>query len=831
MLRNVTARVRNVSDGGWGTAFFISGGLAVTAAHCVTPCRNGDRVQLEFGGAVLEATIAWSDPVIDAAVLQLVESRSSDSHIHLAHLVDVPTGQIGWSAFGFPGAYPEGLTITGSISSIEGSLAGSSAVELNCSQGVDSSALNGLSGAAVCVNNSCIGIIVTAPPMLKQRVILARPIKSICAAALQSIHSTEEETRVLSGVSPLSLDSFDRSFSQYLAAVRLASERLPQRTFLSFGLAKRCERRLDEVFVPPTVRPIVMDGGQLDAASAQEVCGRDDPDCPILEVPDAIRRAQKSGEPNVFLFGDPGSGKSALLRHIAAKAWEDPGAIGLDSPHIPMLVRLGNLSECAGVVEDWLWDGMCRGGEVKPKTRPPTGYFEAWSERMKARWLLLLDGFDEVPAKSRSSMLNSLACVLDCDQYLCVITSRPAQGRSDKVWLLCGTTTCYEILPFNHSQEVMLVDKWLGDNSPHFRHQFQSMRLNASRKTPLLLTIAAAVYQRHGKLPESRAALYERLVEACLDEATQKGLEKELEPRFAAFIRPLLELIALHLTEEQSVTGVDSIARRCSAYLVDALRISPQEADLKANDCIKVLGRLSGLLFCDGRHCSWSHNTVREYLAASLLSRSSSKQELLSIAARWNEEPWAEVVLFLFSILTMRDCGSSQRDIFNADPCEGSIDVPVANCEKTSNVPELSGELANHILNSVDPNGPAALFLAAAWAEGASISWPLTEELIEFLRSSSLMAAAKGECEQVYEDLASSGRSPIELLGRLTINPGSRDALLEIVSNHELKYWARESAALACLRAGMFGDLRRLVASHRIEGKLARVIQARLPRA
>jgi hypothetical protein len=772
---------------------------------------KGDSVLLEFGKAEIAGVVIWRGDTqsLDAALIRLERPvEFTRSRCRLARVLSVSSSSpTGWTAFGFPVAYPEGLTISGTLTSMEALSGDVRLLELTCFQGVGPGALNGVSGAAVRINDALVGIVIEAPPKLNQKAIFALPIDAVLTNATACAVLTAEEAALLCPLPPLQLDEVDRAFSQYIATVRRLTTRLPERLTSHMGAMRQPLCCLEDVFVPLAVREVKISEVQPDASSIQEMCSVD-PDCRVFSLSEGIREARGTSEPNIFLFGDPGSGKSSILRHVASRAWDDPTSVGLECPYIPMLIRIGDLVDCKGSVEEWLWGGLSRGPD-KPHLRPPPDFIDKWHERTGARWLLLLDGFDEVPTRSRSAMLDDLGLVLDSrlsnDRFLCILTSRPAQGKEDKVWFLCNECTVYEVLPLSVDQEKRLVEKWVGGAASEFVDQYRSVRLTASKKTPLMLSLAASVFRAVGRLGATRVALYEALVQASLDDASKKGLERELDPRIWPFSRNILERIAYAMTEEQN-SSAPFVTRSCAKYLRESLNMSDEEARVRARDSVKALGRLSGVFYCDDQECYWLHNTVREYLAAYVIARTAQRDSLLEFSTRWKDESWSEVALFLLALLNQSK-------------------------EREENVGELTEGLARHIIRAEEFQGAVVLFLCAAWAEGAAMPWPLSGELIEFLRSSVVeVGGKKTECESVYADLANSGRSPIDLLGRLSSNPSAASALEEIIRKRELKLWARESACMAALRAGMVEPLRRLVESHAIEGRLAKTVISRLPK-
>ncbi|HUA97862.1 MAG TPA: NACHT domain-containing protein [Terracidiphilus sp.] len=498
-----------------------------------------------------------------------------------------------------------------------------------------------------------------------------------------------------------------------------------------------------------------------------------------LDVPSALHQALASEQPHILLFGDPGSGKSTLLRRMASLAWNSPHALGLERPYIPMLVRLGSLSEnMEGALSDWLWEGLCRGAEVKPSTRPPDGFFTEWPARTGFRWLLLFDAFDEVPETLRQQVSDILYTEISRQECLCVITSRPAQGPGDDVLFLCPECTTYEILPLTSTQQTELADRCLGHHATSFKSDLDGIRLNASKRTPLFITIAASVYAQDGSLPGSRIGLYERLVDSALNEARHKGLLR-MTGRAGQIARFLIERIAIRMTESQDCS-ITSIVSTTTDYLQEALSLSRDEARAMASETIPVLGRLSGVFSCDEESAQWWHPTIREYLAACEIERDGERHRLIDLIVNWDREPWSGVALFTLAIIGKR----------------GGDSEPVK---------DLISNLFERALDrdGSKENGRTALFLSAAMAEGAVPNRHLEGSLIGYLADSASLGGKHEHCRHVYDELANSGRSPIDLLGRLLPRRAALNALYSIVEDESMRPWARKNALIACIRGGV----------------------------
>lgn len=171
-----------------GTAWLCSRHHALTAAHCVGDRRARELltggITLRFPWGDVAATVERHDFDLDAALLALAsEPPRAVAPVPVGTLPTLdpwPQGAhaLGWHAYGYPSAHQSGLTLTGLISSPDGNVEGSRAVELFCHMGGLGS-LEGASGAPVCHDSHAFGLIRYGPPQLRQAVIHATSLKDI----------------------------------------------------------------------------------------------------------------------------------------------------------------------------------------------------------------------------------------------------------------------------------------------------------------------------------------------------------------------------------------------------------------------------------------------------------------------------------------------------------------------------------------------------------------------------------------------------------------------------------------------------------------------------
>ena len=429
--------------------------------------------------------------------------------------------------------------------------------------------------------------------------------------------------------------------ADYLVALRDYCANLPYLTLHDI----RPPKTLDEVYVPLKARPQPRkDDKEPDSQSLQDF-GSLQP----LSISDVMRQHDP---PHVLILGEPGAGKSTLLRQLAEHAWDAPDKIGLDKPHLPILVPLRRLAIAEGALEERLNRALT--AELTLTQALPQGVFTNWPKQTGASWLILLDALDEVPAEQRAQLMQWLKGLLGrIGQNRVILTSRPsgyAQGELDDK--LFGH---YDLLSFTLEQTGEFAAKWFGDKANDFLKELERICAGDLRGTPLLLTIAAKVYLERGTLPERRSGLYGQFVDIWLTEAEQRGVKAELGERVCKVAKLALAKLALAMTEQPSQVSQATLSQVAAAYLREALHRSEDEAEADGLRFVQVMARRSGVLTRRSNAYDFIHPTFREYLAAFTVVRESGQdmeQVWQRAVSRWADENWREVALFALGILS-----------------------------------------------------------------------------------------------------------------------------------------------------------------------------------
>ncbi|HEX8438817.1 NACHT domain-containing protein [Archangium sp.] len=311
--------------------------------------------------------------------------------------------------------------------------------------------------------------------------------------------------------------------------------------YVGFPLQKKQPPSLDirEVFIPPEARVKAQPRPFLPSAS-QLLEGRGPHEDPLalsgspreLAPPNLLEPITRLVERNrsLVVLGDPGSGKTTVLRWLAVMAAGGPLSwaehLGPSERLLPIMVSVGRLAEIrerlgsVGSVIDSLavyFHDRNVGGETELR-----GFLERTLEAGEC--LVLLDGLDEVRSEARASMLRWL-------ETFCARFSRNRFVASARVMGYSGfslpegaETT---LGPLNDEQVRRYAwaferacRRWENDGTPDdigadresgklLEALFRNPRLRDLARNPFLLSALVLIHRAEGQLPRHRVQAYE----------------------------------------------------------------------------------------------------------------------------------------------------------------------------------------------------------------------------------------------------------------------------------------------------------------------------------
>ncbi len=380
----------------------------------------------------------------------------------------------------------------------------------------------------------------------------------------------------------------------------------------------------------------------------------------------------------VVVLGDPGTGKTTLMRYLAVMAAGEKGAeIGLPEgvERLPILVYM---RDWAKYPERSLLDQVRDFAENTLQVDLPTGFLEHWTE---GQALLLLDGLDEVAEDStRAALVEKINCFLAAhENNWAVITSRPWGYRRD--YFRTDAYPHFELELFNEAQIQEFIEHWYEnrcENAAEAQEMIRDLqdalkskdRLQDLVRNPLLLTMVALIHRYQDTLPKRRYKLYDRAVDTLLKSWDRKG-KGETYGEFKHLdrdddLRRVMSQLAywIHTQYETQTTESGTVIEEGELLTQLSLIIRQEYPQVKLHQAKEEAERFvafirdrSGLLNEYGRgRYAFVHKTFQEYLTAEAILNQAEYEdnsELIyeAIQTHLHNSHWREVILLLVSQL------------------------------------------------------------------------------------------------------------------------------------------------------------------------------------
>ncbi|MFF9784250.1 trypsin-like peptidase domain-containing protein [Streptomyces nigrescens] len=326
---------------------------------------------------------------------------------------------------------------------------------------------------------------------------------------------------------------------------------------------------------------------------------------------------------HLFLTGVAGSGKSTLTLQLATRAVVLPGVGATTLVPVRLLARdlaarpgMRLLSAASEAVRASLARFLSHELDPQLLERRVPG----------SRWLLVIDGLDEVTARAdRADLIERVRVFMEGErEYQVLITSRPLPAAERRTWDSEKDLTHYAIEPFQHHQRAQFAHAWFADDAQLaelFLRELAAARFEEEASIPLLATVSAVVFSEDPSqpLPASRFDLYERYFSHLYDSRARQLLH-DTRARLAG--RPMAEELARRLVEAR-VTLVEHLAPlalRAQSLLAEALRwladrgITPTPAPPDWSEIVSSVLTSTGLLVPDGEGLAFAHHTFAEHI-------------------------------------------------------------------------------------------------------------------------------------------------------------------------------------------------------------------------
>ncbi len=410
---------------------------------------------------------------------------------------------------------------------------------------------------------------------------------------------------------------------------------------------RRVRLQVEDVFV------------RLEAASGDGSNGwneREEPECLDFQGLDAAGiegRLRRAG--NLVIIGEPGSGKSTMLRYLAAVCAASETA----EPLLPMFL---NLRDYAGGQEVLIAESAAAFAEGALQLKMAEGFFE--DALRDGRCLVCLDALDEVPKKERRRVVSRVEQLERRyhDNNRFVVTSRRA--GYDEEPLDEGIFKRYDVQPMDDDAISDFIDWRFRENAQLANGVRAALdddsNLRALASNPLQLAMFNLVYREddRGGLPLKRSGFYQKVVEELIEDQDRSVGSHYAADAFYKYHKDILAAIAHHVhSEERETVDKSPLLKFVTGFLEKDIDIGQRQASREAEAFVELAERRTGLLASQrasrGVKFQFLHATIQEYLTARHIYFSHKLDEP---EAFWNEiegrltnDFWREVIVFLLA--------------------------------------------------------------------------------------------------------------------------------------------------------------------------------------
>ncbi|MBE1501477.1 hypothetical protein H4696_008577 [Amycolatopsis lexingtonensis] len=238
-----------------------------------------------------------------------------------------------------------------------------------------------------------------------------------------------------------------------------------------------------------------------------------------VRPPSRSMREALDGAEHMLVTGGPGQGKSTLSLRLAAdvaRQWQEfDDSPPLGEPVVPLRLAA---RELATRLELPFFEALAETvrSEYGAMLDQPLSPDDLTGRVAGCRWLLLVDGLDEVADTAvRDRMVAVLASRASdvSAAYRIVLTTRPIEGATLAPFQRIGAAR-YELLPFDDEAFALFAEHWFSENAgeaKRFVRQVRDAHLGELVRVPLLATIAAIIFGQYADrpLPDNQYELYE----------------------------------------------------------------------------------------------------------------------------------------------------------------------------------------------------------------------------------------------------------------------------------------------------------------------------------
>ncbi|MCP5007096.1 MAG: SUMF1/EgtB/PvdO family nonheme iron enzyme [Planctomycetes bacterium] len=421
---------------------------------------------------------------------------------------------------------------------------------------------------------------------------------------------------------------------------------------------------------------------------------------------------------SLVVAGQPGSGKTTLIKHLAYTILEQKNEYGFKDC-LPLLILLSGLQIAVKKLEQidsgQTIPGVPFAEEILIKYFEETGNglnietVRAYAEKEKL--ILLIDGLDEIEEAIRAPIISSLVDYRNKYNIKIVLAGRPS-GIDYKVREKFANESQVTINNLNELQINEFLSKWF-DHIPAMKEKGLTVKdieeeirshdhIRELIETPLMLTAICVLYYNGGRVPDQRAELYEKFINNLLF--------NRFEREEAKTVRKFLMALACKVHSQTNHKERKRYFNKRTG--TDELKvIYPGDGAEELEERFNIIVQRCGLLKEEDRKYLFWHLSFQEFLTARYFNTLSAIKEE-SVADYWQNSWYKEVVRLFIGYLYCNNDGVSANAVVESGlnlsgkspydawllASQSLLDIPPG--DRDTKVLELVWEKLNHIINN-----------------------------------------------------------------------------------------------------------------------------------
>ncbi|RKH27774.1 NACHT domain-containing protein [Corallococcus praedator] len=440
--------------------------------------------------------------------------------------------------------------------------------------------------------------------------------------------------------------------------------------YVGFRLQKKEPPSLDifDVFVMPSVEVRRRSTPSIEALAglSSDLLRQTGIDSPLGQLTGSVQQATTylapqrttfqeafQRHPSLVILGDPGSGKTTLMRWLAVVGAGGPlamhAALGSTAPALPLLISVGHLAQIRAALggETSVVEALAHLFHQRGIASDEAG-LRRFLERSldQGECLVLLDGLDEVRSEARADLMRWLEDFAARYPRNRFIASARQVGY---VGLALPGAVEVELGPFEDDQvrryvhsfhrayrqwEEGVPDDIAADQEAErlLTALFANQRLHELSRNPFILASLALIHRAEGQLPRHRVQAYEIFARTLCETWGQArrltaSTGDEAQIRYEEEAVPVLGRLALEMHRQwpNGVAPEDFVIATLATALRERDGISDEEAERSAREFLHRAGKDVQILMERGpQRWGFLHLTFQEFFAAVGLHASES---------------------------------------------------------------------------------------------------------------------------------------------------------------------------------------------------------------